>query len=81
MSSVLNQVMDALDIETFLVCRSEDEGKRMILELMKELGFQDADVVFIQYMGPGVRVRSRAYLHRAGDRYSWLFEGGGAGNE
>lgn len=77
MSSVLNQVMDALDFETFLVCNSEDEGKKMILELMKELGFDDVDVVFIQYMGPGVRVRSRAYLHRAGDRYGWLLDKGG----
>lgn len=72
MSSILSQVMDALDLETFLVCDSEDEGKKMILQLMKELGFEDVDVVFIQYMGPGVRVRSRAYLHRAGDRYGWL---------
>lgn len=72
MAAVLQQVMDALDVETFLVCSSEEEGRKLILELMKGLGFKDIDVVFIQYMGPGVRVRARAYLHRAGDRYGWL---------
>ncbi len=82
MAAVLQQVMDALDVETFLVCASEEEGRKLIMELMKELGFKDIDVVFAEFMGPGVRVRARAYLHRAGDRYGWLLgEGGGTGHE
>lgn len=81
MAEALQHVMDALDVETFLVCANEDEGKNLALELMKSLGFQDVDIVFIQFRGPGARVRSRAYINRAGDKYSWLREGKeGAGN-
>lgn len=72
MSQVLAHVMDALDIETFLACGSEEEGKSLALALMKELGFQDSDIVFIQFAGPGARVRVRAYINRPGDAYPWL---------
>ncbi|WP_227767151.1 hypothetical protein [Zhaonella formicivorans] len=71
-SKTLDRVMDALDLETFLVCSNAEEGKNLILSLMQELGFQDVDVVFIQHEGPGVRVRARAYVHRSGDKYGWL---------
>lgn len=67
-----DRVMDALDIETFLVCKDEEEGRILILSLLRELGFQDIDVVFLQHEGPGVRVRARAYVHRSGDKYGWL---------
>lgn len=72
MSGVLDKIMDALDVETFLVCAGEAEGRKMIIQLMKELGFADVDVVFCQFQGPGVRVRARAYVHRSGDVYGWL---------
>lgn len=72
MSRILDRIMDGLDIETFLVCASEDEGRRLIIQFMKEIGFSDVDIVFIQFQGPGVRVRARAYIHRPGDTYGWL---------
>jgi len=72
MSAVLNKVMDALDIETFLFCGNEAEGKETALQLVKEMGINDADVVFLQYEGPGARVRVRGYLHRPGAKYGWL---------
>ncbi len=72
MSQVFARVMDALDIETFLVCESLEEGQNLALTMMKDLGFQDVDVVFIQFQGPGVRVRVRAYLARSGDNYAWM---------
>ena len=72
MSSVFKHVMDALDVETFLVCESEEEGKNLGLTLMKDLGFTDVDVVFVEYRGIGARIRARAYIHRAGDAYPWL---------
>jgi len=64
--------MDALDVETFLVCADEEEGRRLARELMAELGFPEADIVFFEFNGPGARVRLRAYRHRPGDRYAWL---------
>jgi len=72
MSDALAHVLDALDIETFLVCTSEAEGKNLALTLMKDLGFKDVDVVFIRFQGSGVRVRIRAYINKPGDKYPWL---------
>lgn len=72
MSNVLDHIMDAVDIETFVVCRSDDEGRKLILQMLKEWGFGDVDIVFSQFQGPGSRVRARAYVHRSGDRYGWL---------
>lgn len=75
MSRILDRIMDGMDIETFMVCSSEEEGRRLILQLFREMGFKDVDIVFIQFQGPGVRVRARAYVHRPGDSYGWLKEG------
>ena len=71
-SNPLTHVLDALDVETFLVCTSEAEGKHLAASLMKSLGFQDVDLVFIKFHGSGVRVRIRAYINRPGDNYPWL---------
>lgn len=72
MPDVFAYVLDALDIETLLVCTSEEEGKRIALELAKRLGFRDIDIVFIRFQGSGARVRIRAYINRPGDQYAWL---------
>ena len=71
MSDVLTHVLDALDVETFLICSGEAEAKHLAVTLMKDLGFQDVDVVFIKYQGSGARVRVRAYINRPGDNYPW----------
>lgn len=70
--NVLNQVVDSLDIETFIVCQGEEEGKKLGIQLMKDLGFRDTDVVFIEYGNGGARVRLRANIFKAGDYYKWL---------
>ena len=67
--SVLHRVMDAVDLETFIVCESETEGKGLALCLLRELGFSDGDVVSIAYNGVGVRVRLRGTLYKPGDEY------------
>lgn len=72
MSNIFSYVLDGLDIETFLVCMSEEEGKHLALTMMKEMGFKDIDIVFIRFQGSGVRVRIRAYINRPGDIYPWL---------
>jgi len=63
MSTVFKNVMDAIDIETFLVCSSESEGKELAIRM---------DIVFIQYQGPGARVRVRGYVYKPGASYGWL---------
>jgi len=72
MSGVMEKVMDAVDLETFIVCKDEEEGKKLSLQLMDELGFKDVNIVFIQHQGPGARVRLRGYVYKPGDRYGWL---------
>jgi hypothetical protein len=67
--------MDALDIETFFLCRTEQEGRNLMRDLLKSMGFKDIDIVFAEHAGSGARVRGRAYVHRPADQYGWLLEG------
>jgi len=69
---VLDRVVDSLDIETFIICQDEEEGKKLGIQLMKDLGFRDTDVVFIEYGNGGARVRLRANIFKPGDHYKWL---------
>lgn len=78
MGKAIERVMDALDVETFFVCATEEEGRQLMLALLKEWGFTDTDVVFAQCEGPGVRVRGRAYVYRPADKYRWLLGGSAA---
>ncbi|KJS22327.1 MAG: hypothetical protein VR72_06525 [Clostridiaceae bacterium BRH_c20a] len=80
-TDALKRVIDALDVETFLVCESEEEGKKLALAMMKNLGFKDVDLVFIEFIGSGARIRARAYMHRPGDQYGWLFAEEVKGND
>ena len=70
--NVLDRVVDSLDIETFIICQDEEEGKKLGQQLMKDLGFRDTDVVFIEYGNGGARVRLRANIFKPGDHYKWL---------
>lgn len=72
MSKAMGRIMDAVDLETFIVCKDEEEGKKLSIQLMDELGFKDVNIVFFQHQGPGARVRLRGYVYKPGDRYGWL---------
>ena len=82
MNDLLAKVIDGLDFETFIKAKSEEDAKATMISLIKALGFNDVDVVFVEYNGMGARVRARAYIHRASDEYGWLDkEKKGAGGE
>jgi len=72
MGSARAQVADAIDIETFFICRDAEEGRRLALQLADELNLMDASIVFLEYAGIGARVRLRSYVHRPGEHYGWL---------
>lgn len=74
--SARERILDACDLETFLICGSLEEGKRLGLKLMGELGFSDIDIVSCEMGGPGVRVRLRGYVNRPATTYSWQQPGG-----
>lgn len=75
----LDRVVDGLDIETYLICSGEQEGKDLALRLGQELQLGEVDLMFQEFDGYGMRVRIRKYVHRPGDPYRWL--GGFAGTE
>ncbi len=74
----LDHIVDGLDIETYLVCSSEREGKDLALRLGQELQLGEVDLMFQEFDGYGMRVRIRKYVHRPGDPYRWLGAFGGA---
>jgi ABC-type nitrate/sulfonate/bicarbonate transport system ATPase subunit len=72
MAHCLDSIIDALDVETFVVAKDENEAKEIIKKIMTEMGLKDIDIVYCQHLGPGARVRARGYIFRAGDKYGWL---------
>ncbi len=72
MTSAMDRVVDAVDIETFLLSESEEQAKQLALTLAEEMGLRHADVVFVEQRGLGARVRIRAYIHHPADHYRWL---------
>ncbi len=78
MSKALDRVVDAIDIETFLYCKTEEEAKDLAEKLISELNLPHGDIVFLEHKGWGARVRLRSYIHRPGDHYRWLEQDGEA---
>lgn len=72
MSKALDSVVDALDIETFITCSSEAEARLLAEQIPLELGLPHGDIVFLEFKGPGARVRIRSYIHHPGESYRWL---------
>ncbi len=72
MASSLDRVVDALDIETYLACSSEEEARQLAEGIIAELKLPHGDIVFLEHLGWGARVRIRTYIHHPGDHYRWL---------
>ena len=70
--SALNKVIDAVDVETYLMCSDAHQGHFLALQLGKEMNLGDVDVMFEEFDGYGVRVRIRKYIHRPAQKYHWL---------
>lgn len=71
-------ILDAVDIETFIVSKDEAEARELVYRIFGSAGFGDLDIVYLEHRGLGARVRARAYVHRPGDRYGWLEAAAGA---
>ena len=74
MLTARDQIVDALDIESFLLCESEKEAKELIAKLMLSLGITRHVIVSLDFNGPGAHFRVRAYMNKPGDNYTWLKE-------
>lgn len=72
MTSALERVMDAIDIETYIVCRDENEGKKFALQLGQEMNLGEVDIMYQEFDGYGVRLRLRKYVYKPGNIYKYL---------
>jgi hypothetical protein len=70
--SAMSRIMDGIDIETYLTCQNEEEGKYFARKLGQELNLGEIDVMFSEFDGFGVRVRLRKYVVKPGDKYTWI---------
>lgn len=72
MNSALERVMDAIDIETYIVCKDENEGKKFALQLGHEMNLGEIDIMYQEFDGYGVRLRLRKYVYKPGNMYKYL---------
>lgn len=70
--SAMSRIIDGLDIETYLSCQNEEEGKYFARKLGQELNLGEIDVMYSEFDGFGVRVRLRKYIVKPGDKYEWI---------
>ena len=71
MNKAFERVMDAIDIETFLLSKDEEEAKELAEKLIAGLNLPNGDIVFLEHKGAGARVRLRSYIHHPGDHYRY----------
>jgi hypothetical protein len=74
MTTARDMIVDAMDIESFLLCESEKEAKELIGKLIQSLGISRFVIVSLDFNGPGAHFRVRAYMNKPGDSYTWLKE-------
>ncbi|HEV2694694.1 MAG TPA: hypothetical protein VG347_17495 [Verrucomicrobiae bacterium] len=72
MMTARDTIVDALDIESFVLCESDKEAKDLIVSLMQSLGLTRFVIVSLDFNGPGAHFRVRAYMNKPGDTYTWL---------
>lgn len=72
MPAARDTIVDALDIESFVLCESEAEARELVGKLMESLGLSRFVIVSLNFNGPGAHFRVRAYLNKPGDNYTWL---------
>lgn len=67
-----DRIVDALDVESFILCENEQEARQLIARLLASMGFERHVIVSLDFNGPGAHFRARAYVNQPGDRYTWL---------
>lgn len=72
MSHARDHIVDAMDIESFVLCESVKEAKKLISQLMQSMGITRHVIVSLDFNGPGAHFRVRAYMNKPGDHYTWL---------
>lgn len=68
----LKYILDAIDLEFFIVVPEENKAREISIEIARRLGLSNPDIVFLENKGVGSRVRVRAYINLVGNKYTWL---------
>ena len=67
MTTARDTIVDALDIESFVLCESEKEAKELVGKLMQSLGLSRFVIVSLDFNGPGAHFRVRLPLAPTGE--------------
>jgi hypothetical protein len=70
--TALEHIMDAIDIETYIICKDENEGKKLALQLGQEMNLGEVDIMYQEFDGYGMRLRLRKYVYKPGNVYKYL---------
>jgi hypothetical protein len=68
----MDSIMDAIDVETYIVCSNPNDGKKIALQLGIEMNLGEIDIMYEEFDGYGMRVRLRKYVYKPGNSYPWL---------
>lgn len=71
-SNPRDRIVDAVDVESFVLCESEQEARQIIAQLMSSMGLHRHLIVSLDFNGPGAHFRARGYVNRPGEAYTWL---------
>ncbi|HPI37462.1 MAG TPA: hypothetical protein PK397_05915 [Ignavibacteriaceae bacterium] len=72
MDTAFERIMDAIDIETYIVCSDANEGKKYAMQLGREMNLGEIDIMYQEFDGYGIRVRLRKYIYKPGNNYTYL---------
>ena len=72
MNTAFERIMDAIDIETYIVCSDANEGKKYAMQLGREMNLGEIDIMYQEFDGYGIRVRLRKYIYKPGNNYTYL---------
>ncbi len=62
--TVKDPIVDALDIEGFILCQDEKEARELVPQLLKEMGMTQMEIVSLEFNGLRAHVQVRAYLNK-----------------
>lgn len=72
MTNARDLLVDSMDLESFILCASEEEARTLIGQLVQSFGLSRYVIVSLEFNGPGAYFRVRVYMNKPGDSYTWL---------
>ena len=61
--TVKDKILDALDIEGFILCKDEKEARELVPQLMKEMGVTQLEITSLEFKDNRAHVKLRAEIN------------------